>query len=102
MAKGRPKNLTKDLPLDIQRQVALEKHKLGGKLTLDETALAIWDPAKEKKPMTAMGVQKIELRALAKLRIELKARFGINGIDDMFESRRGFATMCEARLAGDE
>ena len=102
MAKGRPKNENKALPLEEQRQLALEKHRCGEHLTLDETALAMWDPSREKKPMSVMGIQKIEMRALAKLRAAVAKRYGWKSLDDVLETRRGFATPCENRLAGDE
>lgn len=65
---------------------ALRKHKSGEPLSLEETALAIWDPDTEDYPMTSMGVLKIEKKALAKLKMALKKK-NIIGIDDLFESK---------------
>ena len=65
---------------------ALAKHKTGEYLTLEETAVAIWDPEKEKHPMTCMGVLKIEQRALQKLKIALK-KYGINDLSDVIEPK---------------
>ena len=65
---------------------ALRKHKSGEPLSLEETALAIWNPDIEDYPMTSMGVLKIEKKALAKLRAELSKK-KIVGIDDLFESK---------------
>lgn len=62
---------------------AKEKLRRGHRLTLDETAVMIWNPKKEKKPMTAMGVLKIERRALAKIRSGL-AKYGITKFADVF------------------
>ena len=69
-----------------QKEIALAKHKAGKRLTLEETALAIWDPDSSKKPMTCMGIQKIEKRALEKLRVALK-RYNINGLSDIIEPK---------------
>lgn len=68
------------------KEIALAKHKAGKRLTLEETAAAIWDPESGKKPMTCMGIQKIEKRALDKLRLALK-RYGINDLSDIFEPK---------------
>ena len=65
---------------------ALLKHASGKTLTLEETAAAIWNPDTESKPMTAMGVLKIEKKALAKLKSKLK-EINIKNLDDVFESR---------------
>lgn len=62
---------------------AEEKLNHGHRLTLDETAVMIWNPKKEKKPMTAMGILKIEKRALAKIRKGL-AKYGITKFADVF------------------
>lgn len=88
MGRGRPKKIENTLPLLEQRKIALDKfYKHGELLTLDETALAIWNPETEKKPMTRMGMQKFEARILAKLKKKL-AEYGINDFSDVFESRR--------------
>jgi uncharacterized protein YqeY len=78
------------------RMKCLAKHKAGERLTFVETALAMWDPKTEERPLTSMAICKIEQRALKKLKDALK-EYGINGIDDMFENRhREFAHMnCE-------
>lgn len=68
------------------KEEAIKKHKAGYPLSLEETSLAIWNPDVEDYPMTSMGVLKIEKRALAKLKIELKKK-NIVGIDDLFESK---------------
>ena len=68
------------------KEEALRKHASGDALTLEETAVAIWDPTTEDCPMTSMGILKIEKKALAKLREKLKES-NIVGIDDMFESK---------------
>lgn len=65
---------------------ALLKHAEGKPLTLEETAAAIWNPEAEDRPMTAMGVLKIEKKALAKLKSKLK-EINITGLDDLFESK---------------
>lgn len=68
------------------RDEALRKHRAGDRLTLEETAIAIWNPDKESQPMTCMGILKIEKRALEKLKVALKNR-KINSLDDLFESK---------------
>lgn len=68
------------------KEQCLKKHEAGENLTLDETAFAIWNPEKESKPMTPMGILKIERRALDKLKTALK-KYGINNLDDVFDPR---------------
>ena len=68
------------------KKQCMKKHKDGKSLTLDETAFAIWDPDTQVKPMTAMGILKIERRALEKLKSELK-KYGINNLDDVFDPK---------------
>ena len=68
------------------KKIALEKHANRERLTLEETACAMWDPESEKKPMSALGILKIERRALEKLKVAL-AKYGIKGVDDMFEAK---------------
>lgn len=76
--------------LQMKRE-ALQKRANGDRLTLEETACAIWDPKKDSHPMTCMGVLKIEKRALEKLKIALK-KYNINDISDIIEPRhREFA-----------
>ena len=65
---------------------ALKKRALGERLTLEETAVAIWNPKTEQHPLTCMGVLKIEKRALDKLKTALK-KYGIKNLDDVFESK---------------
>lgn len=68
------------------RKRCIKKHEEGACLTLDETAFAIWDPDHEAKPMSPMGILKVERRALAKLKEEL-AKCGINNLDDVFDPK---------------
>ena len=68
------------------KEDALAKAKAGNRLTLEETALAIWDPESGKKPMTCMGIQKIEKRALDKLKAALN-KYGINDLSDIIEPK---------------
>ena len=68
------------------KKEALRKRAEGERLTLEETAVAIWDSKTEKHPMTCMGVLKIEQRALEKLKIALK-KYGINDISDVIEPK---------------
>ena len=65
---------------------ALKKHKAGERLTLEETAVAIWNPKTERQPITCMGVLKIEKRALAKIKAKLRAD-NIRSLDDVFEPK---------------
>lgn len=78
---------TKDLEHWLKmKKEALRKRADGNRLTLEETAVAIWDPKTEKHPMTCMGVLKIEKRALEKLKTALK-KYGINDISDVVEPK---------------
>ena len=78
------------------RKQYLAKYKNGERLTLEETAIVIWNPETEIKPLTSMAIHKIEKRALAKLKDALKD-YGIKSLDDIFENKyREFARMnCE-------
>ena len=97
MAKrGRPRKDSLQLPLLQQKEIALAKHASGELLTLDETALAIWDPKTEKKPMTRMGMLKFEKRILEKLRKAL-FKYGIRNLSDVIETRR--APILDKRLS---
>lgn len=78
--------MTKDEMLNLKKE-AIRKHKAGEYLALDETAYAMWNPEHEPKPMTAMGILKIERRALDKLKLKLKSRYNVNGLDDIFDPR---------------
>ena len=84
---GRPRDINKDLSLEEQRKAYLEMHKKGQKLTVSQTAIAMWNPETEKQPLTKMAVLKIEQRALAKLKSKL-ASFGIKSLDDVFSPHR--------------
>lgn len=68
------------------RGECLRKHRDGKALTLDETAFAMWNPDTEAKPMTPMGILKIERRALAKLKEKLKES-GVTSLDDLFDPK---------------
>ena len=68
------------------REECLKKHEAGERLSLEETAFAIWNPAVESKPFTPMGVLKIERRALEKVKLMLK-KYGINSLDDAFDPK---------------
>ena len=85
MAYEKRKTLNKEHWLKMQKD-AWRKRKDGNRLTLEETAVAIWDPEKENHPMTCMGVLKIEQRALQKLKIALK-KYGINDLSDVIEPK---------------
>lgn len=84
---GRPRDINKDLSLEEQRKVYLEMHCKGQKLTVSQTAIAMWNPETEERPLTKMAVLKIEQRALAKLKAKL-ASLGINSLDDVFSPNR--------------
>ena len=88
---GRPHDVNKDLPLEEQRKVYREMHRKGQPLTVSQTAIAMWDPKTEKRPLTKMAVLKIEQRVLAKLKSKL-ASLGINNLDDVFSPRREIAS----------
>ena len=78
---------TKDLEHWLQmRKEALRRREFGNCLTLEETAVAIWNPKKEDHPMTCMGVLKIEKRALSKLREAFKT-YGINNMSDVIDPK---------------
>ncbi len=66
---------------------ALAKRAEGKTLTLEETAVAIWDPKTEKRPMTCMGMLKFERRVLDKIRRLLRDRYGIKNLSDVCEPR---------------
>ena len=68
------------------KKMALAKHAGGDRLTLEETAAAIWNPNEEDHPMTCMGVLKIEKKALEKLKFALK-KYGIKDLSDVVEPR---------------
>lgn len=91
---GRPRDVNKDLPLEEQRKVYREMHRKGQPLTVSQTAIAMWDPKTEKRPLTKMAVLKIEQRVLAKLK-SLLALLGIKSLDDVFSPRREIASQGE-------
>ena len=74
--------MNNNIKYKLLKAEAEEKLRTGHKLTLDETAVMIWNPKKEKKPLSAMGVLKIERRALEKIRKGL-AKYGITKLDDV-------------------
>ena len=76
---------SKEAMLEFKKQ-CIKKHENGECLSLEETAFAIWDPETQKKPLTPMGILKIERRALEKLKLSLK-KYGINNLDDVFDPR---------------
>lgn len=84
---GRPRDANKDLSLEEQRKVYLEMHRKGQRLTVSQTAIAMWNPETEAKPLTKMAILKIEQRALAKLKTKL-ASLGIKSLDDVFSPNR--------------
>ena len=61
---------------------AQEKLRTGHNLNLNEIAVMIWNPKKETKPLSAMGILKIERRALLKIRKGF-AKMGITKLDDV-------------------
>ena len=69
------------------RKEAFRRRAFGNCLTLEETAVAIWDPKKEDHPMTCMGVLKIEKRALSKAREALIKKYSINSISDVIDPK---------------
>ena len=91
---GRPRDINKDLSLEEQRKAYLEMHRKGQKLTVSQTAIAMWNPETEKRPLTKMAVLKIEQRALAKLKSKL-ASLGIKSLDDIFSPHREEASQVE-------
>ena len=69
-----------------EKKIVLRRHAAGERLTLDETALAIWNPKERPYPMTSMGILKIEKQALDKLKTQLK-KYNINNLDDIFDPK---------------
>lgn len=91
---GRPRDINKDLPLEEQRKVYLEMHRKGQGLTVSQTAIAMWNPETEERPLTKMAVLKIEQRVLAKLKSKLSS-LGIKSLDDVFSPHRENASQVE-------
>lgn len=91
---GRPVDPYKDLPLLEQRKIYREMHRNGERLTVAQTAVAMWNPETEPKPLSKMAVLKIEQRALEKLRAKMK-ELGIKGLDDIFSPHREEASQVE-------
>ena len=85
---GRPVDPYKDLPLLEQRKIYREMHRNGERLTVAQTAVAMWNPETESKPLSKMAVLKIEQKALAKMKAKLAA-LGLNSINDIIEPKRG-------------
>ena len=78
---------TKDREHWLQmKKDALRRRVEGHRLTLEETAVAIWNPEKEKQPLTCMGVLKIEKKALEKMKTALK-KYGIKDLSDVIEPK---------------
>ena len=67
---------------------AIEAYLLGKPLTLEQTAVALWhiEGRKTKKPLTKMGVLKIEQGALAKMKQGM-LKYGITQLDDVLDVR---------------
>ena len=67
---------------------AIATYLSGKPLTLEQTAVALWhiEGRKTKKPMTKMGVLKIEQGAMLKMRQGL-AKYGITKLDDVMDIR---------------
>jgi hypothetical protein len=65
------------------KEYAIEKHARGQCLSLDETAAAIWEPESQAKPMSAMGILKIERGAMLKIKLAF-AKAGIKCPADIF------------------
>lgn len=76
--KAKPK-----LSLREQEDAVILKYLNGEPMTLEETALGLWmyDGRKTKKPMTRMGMLKMEQKILAKLKAACD-KYGVT-IDDL-------------------
>ena len=70
-------------------ELVISKYMTHSPMTCEEAAFASWlaDGKKTKRPMTLMGLVKIEQRALKKVREGLK-RYGIKSFDDVFDVNR--------------
>ena len=68
------------------RKEASRKHADGKSLTLEETAIMLWNPETEDHPMSGMNVLKIERKALAKVKTGL-AQLGLHSLDDIFDAK---------------
>lgn len=90
--KAKPK-----LSLREQEDAVILKYINGEPLTLEETALAMWmyDGRKTKKPMTRMGMLKMEQRIMLKLR-KACDKVGIT-IDDLGIFNKNGRTCAESR-----
>lgn len=86
------------LDLEDQIDAALEKYLMHQPLTLDESALLLWQ--KENRPteipLSKARIKAIENSALTKLREGLK-KFGINSLDDVLNvsGHRSPAKCCD-------
>ena len=78
--------LRKKLNLIDKKRKAMQKHKDGKCLTFEETAFAIWDIDKETRPMSPMGICKLQKRILEKCNGKL-SKVGIKSSDDVFEPK---------------
>lgn len=74
------------LALLKKKLAALRKAMNGERLTFEETAFAIWDIDKEARPMSPMGICKLQKRILEKCNDKL-SKVGIKSSDDVFEPK---------------
>ena len=74
------------LSLREMEDVVIEKYMIGQRMSLEETAIAIWmhEGKKKPKPFSKIYALKLEQQALAKLRKGLE-KFGIKKIDDVLD-----------------
>lgn len=80
----------KEILTDEQmEELVISKYLTHSPMTCEEAAFALWlaDGKKTKRPMTRMGLLKIEQRALKKVREGLK-HYGIKSFDDVFDVNR--------------
>lgn len=84
---GRPQDESKNLSLEERRKLYLEMHRKGIRLTAEQTAIAMWNPEKEAKPLSKVMICKIERQALAKLRAKLN-ELGLKSLDDILSPKR--------------
>ena len=85
---GRPVDPYKHLPLLEQREIYRKMAYNGERLTVAQTAIAMWNPKTEPKPLSKMAVLKIEQKALAKLKVKLAA-LGVKSINDILTPKKG-------------
>lgn len=67
-------------------ELVISKYMTYSPMTLEEAAFALWmiDGKKTARPMTRMGILKIEQKACAKMREKLK-KYGIKQLDDVVD-----------------